>query len=90
MLALLLAVALIALTVLALLLAGVVAAIVTGVVLLNALAVVLGQRSRGARTAAVPPEGRAPERWRQSSFRRMPEPPLPAEQESDELTVHRL
>jgi hypothetical protein len=84
MLALLL-VALIALTILALLLAGVVAAIVTGVVLLNALAVVLGLRSRGARTAAV-----APERWRPSSFRRMPEPPLAAEHDADELTVHRL
>lgn len=84
MLALLLAVALIALTVLALLLAGVVAAIVTGVVLLNALAVVLGLRSRGARTA-IPPE-----RWRPSSFRRPPEPPLPAEQDADELTAHRL
>jgi hypothetical protein len=85
MLALLLAVALIALTVLALLLVGVVAAIATGVVLLNALAVVLGLRSRGARTAAVPPE-----RWRPSSFRRMPEPRLPAGQEADDLTVHRL
>jgi polyferredoxin len=85
MLALLLAVALIALTVLALLLAGVVAAIVTGVGLLNALAVVLGLRSRGGRTAAAPPE-----RWRPSSFRRLPEPPLPSEQDADELTVHRL
>lgn len=90
MLALLLAVALIALTVLALLLAGVVAAIVTGVVLLNAFAVVLGLRSRGARTAAVPPEHQPHERWRPSSFRRMPEPPLPAEQDADELTAHRL
>jgi hypothetical protein len=84
MLALLLAVALIALTVAALLLAGVVAAIVTGVALVNVLAVVLGLRSRGART----PE-RTPERWRPSSFRRPPEPPLPAEGAPDELTVHR-
>jgi hypothetical protein len=85
MLALLLAVALIALTVLALLLVGVVAAVVTGIALLNAFAVVLGSRSRGARTVAVPPE-----RWRPSSFRRMPEPPLAAEPDADELTVHRL
>ena len=90
MLALLLAVALIALTVLALLLAGVVAAIVTGVVLLNALAVVLGLRSRGARTAAAPPEHLPSERWRPSSFRRMPEPSPPAEQDADELTADRL
>jgi hypothetical protein len=82
--ALLLAVALIALTVLALLLAGVVAAIVTGIVLLNAIAVLVGLRLRGA--------GRTPatsERWRPSSFRRPPEPPLPAEDGADELTVHR-
>ena len=89
MLALLLAVALIALTILALLLAGVVASIVTGIALLNALAVVLGLRSRGARTPAANAE-RQSERWRPSSFRRMPEPPLSGEQEADELTVHRL
>lgn len=90
MLALLLAVALIALTILALLLAGVVASIVTGIALLNALAVVLGLRSRGARIPAAPAEHRQPERWRPSAFRRMPEPPLSAEQDADELTVHRL
>ena len=84
MLALLLAVALIALTILALLLAGVVAAIVTGVGLVNAFAVLLGLRSRGGRAPAV-----APERWRPSSFRRPPEPPLPAEEHADELTIHR-
>ena len=84
MLALLLAVALIALTVLALLLAGVIAAIVTGIALLNVFAVLLGLRSRGARTPAV-----APERWRPSSFRRPPEALLPAEEASDELTVRR-
>jgi hypothetical protein len=84
MLALLLAVALIALTILALLLAGVVAAIVTGIALLNVFAVLLGLRSRGARTPAV-----APERWRPSSFRRPPELPVPEEDPSHELTVHR-
>ena len=84
MLALLLAVALIALTALVLLLAGVVAAIVTGIVLLNVFAVLLGLRSRGARTPAV-----ALERWRPSSFRRLPEPPLVAEEDADELTVRR-
>jgi hypothetical protein len=84
MLALLLAVALIALTIIALLFAGVVAAIVTGVGLLNVFAVLLGLRSRGARTETTPPE-----RWRPSSFRRPPELPLPDEDSSHELTVHR-
>jgi hypothetical protein len=84
MLALLLAVALIALTILALLLAGVVAAIFTGIGLLNVFAVLLGLRSRGARTPAV-----APERWRPSSFRRPPELPVPEEDPAHELTVHR-
>jgi hypothetical protein len=84
MLALLLAAALIALTILALLLAGVVAAIVTGIGLLNVFAVLLGLRSRGARTADV-----APERWRPSSFRRPPELPVPDEDPTHELTVRR-
>jgi hypothetical protein len=84
MLALLLAVALIGLTILALLLAGVVAAIVTGIALLNVFAVLLGLRSRGARAPAV-----GPERWRPSSFRRPPELPVPDEDPAQELTVHR-
>jgi hypothetical protein len=84
MLALLLAVALIALTILALLLAGVVAAIATGIGLLNVFAVLLGLRSRGARTPPV-----TSERWRPSSFRRPPELPVPDEDPSHELTVHR-
>lgn len=84
MLALLLAVALIALTVVALLLAGVVAAIVTGIALLNVFAVLLGLRWRDARRAAA-----GSERWRPSSFRRPPEPPLPTDEGVDELTVHR-
>jgi len=84
MLALLLAVALIALTVLALLLGGVVAAIVTGIVLLNVFAVLLRLRAPSVQPPAV-----APERWRPSSFRRPPELPLPDEEDADELTVRR-
>jgi hypothetical protein len=85
MLALLLAVALIGLTILALLFAGVVAAIVTGIALLNVFAVLLGLRSRGAHPASA-----APERWRPSSFRHPPELPLPDEDSAhDELTVRR-
>lgn len=88
MLALLLAVAMIALTVLALLLAGVLAAIVTGIGLLNVLALVIGLRARPADHAPS-----APERWRPKSFRRPPAPPLDPEADerlrSGELTVHR-
>ncbi len=88
MLALLLAIALIALTVLALLLAGIVAAIVTGVGLLNVFALVIGLRSRRCR-----PGPSTPERWRPKSFRRPPAPPLEPEAEeqlhSRSLTVHR-
>jgi predicted acylesterase/phospholipase RssA len=88
MLALLLAVALIASTVLALLLAGVVAAIATGVGLLNVLALVTGLRSRRCRLGPS-----TPERWRPKSFRRLPAPPLEPEAEehlhSRSLTVHR-
>jgi hypothetical protein len=86
--ALLLAIALLALTVLALLLAGVVAAIVTGVGLLNVFVLVVGLRSRRCR----PGPGKA-ERWRPRSFRRPPAPPLEPEAEehlhSHSLTVHR-
>jgi polyferredoxin len=88
MLALLLAIALVALTVLALLLAGVVAAIVTGVGLLNVLALIIGLRSRRCR-----PTMSSPERWRPKSFRRPPAPPLEPEAEEHlharSLTVHR-
>jgi hypothetical protein len=84
MLALLLAAALIALTVLALLLGGVVAAIVTGIVLLNVFAVLLRLRAPSPRPSAA-----TPERWRPSAFRRPPELPLPAEEDADELTVRR-
>jgi len=88
MLALMLAIALIALTVLALLLAGVVAAIVTGVGLLNVFALAIGLRSRRCR-----PGPSTSERWRPRSFRRPPAPPLDPEAEehlhSRSLTVHR-
>jgi hypothetical protein len=88
MLALLLAIALIALTVLALLLAGAVAAIVTGIGLLNLFALVIGMRSRRYRPGAG-----TSERWRPKSFRRPPAPPLDPEAEEDlqsrSLTVHR-
>jgi len=88
MLVLLLAIALVALTVLALLLAGVVAAIVTGIGLLNLFALVIGMRSRRHR-----PGSGTSERWRPKSFRRPPAPPLDPEAEEDlqsrSLTVHR-
>jgi hypothetical protein len=88
MLALLLAVALIASTVLALLLAGVVAAIATGVGLFNVLALVIGLRSQ-----RYGPGPSTSERWRPKSFRRLPAPPLEPEAEehlhSHSLTVHR-
>jgi hypothetical protein len=88
MLALLLVIALVALTVLALLLAGVLAAIVTGVGLLNLFALVLGLRSRRWRPAPS-----SAERWRPKSFRRPPAAPLEPEAEehlhSRSLTVHR-
>ncbi len=82
--ALLLAVAMIALTILALLLAGVVAAIVTGIGLLNVLALVIGLRSKPAR-----PTQDAPERWRPKSFRRPPAPPLDPEAD-EQLRSHTL
>jgi hypothetical protein len=85
---LLLAIALVALTVLALLLAGVVAAILAGIGLLNLFALVIGMRSR-----RHSPGSSTPERWRPKSFRRPPAPPLEPEAEenvqSGSLTVHR-
>jgi hypothetical protein len=88
MLALLLAIALVALTVLALLLAGVVAAIVTGIGLLNLFALVIGTRSRRYRPASG-----MSERWRPKAFRRPPAAPLDPEAEEDlqshSLTVYR-
>ena len=85
--ALLLAIALVALTVLALLLAGVVVAIVTGVGLLNLFALLIGTRSRRYRPASD-----TPERWRPKSFRRLPAPLDPEAEEqlqSHSLSVHR-
>jgi len=88
MLALLLAAALIALTVLALLLLGVLAAVLTGIAMLNVLVLVIGLRARRARGAVRPPE-----RWRPRSFRRPPRAPLDPETEeelhSQSLTVRR-
>ncbi len=94
MLALLLAVALIGLTVLALLLAGAAIAVVTGILALNACLLVLMLRRRPARER--PATSELPERWRPSSFRRPPQPPgesdpAPADSESaPTLRVHRL
>lgn len=88
MLVLLLAIALIALTIAALLLLGVVAAIVTGIVVLNLSALLLGLRSR----RPYPPRAEG-ERWRPSHFRRPPlAPSLEPPSEHDEhpqLTIHR-
>ena len=69
MLAPLLAVGLIALTVLALLLVGVVAAVTTAIVLLNVSAAVICSRSRALRERHAGPA----ERWRPSSFRAPPQ-----------------
>jgi hypothetical protein len=87
MLAALLAVALIALTVLALLLVGAVAATVTAVVLLNVFATIVCSRLRALRRRhAVEAE-----RWRPSSFPRHPEPTgEPDEDPAPSLTIHRL
>ncbi|HEX4483222.1 MAG TPA: hypothetical protein VH081_05500 [Solirubrobacteraceae bacterium] len=87
MLALLLAVALIGLTVLSLLLAGVVVAVVTAIAVLNLSLVVLGLRAPGTRAKRA--DG---ERWRPTSFRRPPElPPEPPVEavEVPHVTIHR-
>ena len=86
MLAPLLAVALIALTVLALLLAGVVAAVATGIVLLNVFATIVCSRSRALRRV----HAAQAERWRPSSFRLPPEPLDELEDDpAHSLTIHR-
>lgn len=86
MLAALLAVALIAMTVLALLLAGAVAAVVTGIVVLNVSATIVCSRSRALRRI----HATQAERWRPSSF---PVPPEPVDELVDDpahsLTIHR-
>lgn len=87
MLAPLLAVALIALTVLALLLAGALAAVVTGIVLLNVFATVICTRARALRTMHAAPA----RRWRPSSFRQLPEPTGDGDEHAaPSLTIHRL
>jgi hypothetical protein len=85
MLALLLAVALMALTIVALLLAGVAVAVVTGVLSLNVIAMVLGLRVRSCFAAT---QTRVQERWQPKSFRLPPEPPAGAEHEPP-LKVYR-
>jgi hypothetical protein len=92
MLALLLAVALVGLTLLALKLADVVVAVVTGLLVLNGCLLVLALLRRPARE-----EGAADaEPWRPRAFRRMPasadEPAENAEDTEDapQLKVHRL
>jgi hypothetical protein len=85
MLAPLLAVVLIALTVLALLLAGVVAAVVTGIVLVNIFATIVCSRSRALRNV----HATRPERWRPSSFRLPPEPTGESEEAEDSVRIRR-
>jgi hypothetical protein len=90
MLAALLAVALIALTVLALLLAGAVTAAVSAIVLVNVLVTVLCSRVRALRNG----HAAHAERWRPSSFRLPPEPTSELDEghepsPSPSLTIHR-
>jgi hypothetical protein len=86
MLALLLAVALIGLTVLALLLAGAFAAVVVGIAVLNLSFVALRLRARRWSGGGEP----AAERWRPSAFRLPPEPPVELEAgELPPLTIRR-
>jgi hypothetical protein len=90
MLAALLAVALIALTVLALLLAGAVAATVSAIVLVNVFVTVLCSRVRALRNVRAAHA----ERWQPSSFRLPPEPARGLDEgrepsPSPSLTIHR-
>jgi hypothetical protein len=88
MFALMLALALIGVTVLALLLAGALAAIATGILALNACLLVVALHRRAVKPQASEPR----ERWRPSSFRRPPEPPGEREEpeRGPQLRVHRL
>jgi hypothetical protein len=82
----LLAVVLIALTVLALLLAGAIAAVVTGIVLLNVFATIVCARSRALRRVRTVQA----ESWRPSAFRLPPEPTDEFEDDpARSLTIHR-
>jgi hypothetical protein len=89
MVALLLAAALVGLTILALMLVGVIAAIVTGIALVNSLALLIGLRTGRTRSAPA-----SSERWRPRAFSRPPRPP-PLDPEAEEQlksftpTVHR-
>jgi hypothetical protein len=88
MLALLLAVALIGLTVLALLLAGVLVAVLTAIAVLNLSLVALGLRvDRPSAGKQLAPE-QAAERWRPSAFRLPPEPPVESE-DAPRMRIHR-
>ncbi|HXP28886.1 MAG TPA: hypothetical protein VN804_03965 [Solirubrobacteraceae bacterium] len=83
MLALLLAVALIGLTLLALLLAGVLVAAAAAIAALNLCLVVLGLRARAPREDQRHGDPEPHEqRWRPSAFRLPPEPPVEADDAS--------
>jgi hypothetical protein len=94
MLALLLAVALIGLTVLALLLAGVLVAVLTAIAVLNlcllAVGLRVGRPSDEAPIAPMPAVGpeRLAERWRPAAFRLPPEPPVESEH-APPMRIHR-
>ncbi|HTA35452.1 MAG TPA: hypothetical protein VK761_01955 [Solirubrobacteraceae bacterium] len=84
MLALLLAVALIGLTVLSLLLAGALVATATAIAVLNLGLVAFGLRARRPSKQPQPTD----ERWRPSAFRLPPEPPVESD-DATRVTVHR-
>jgi hypothetical protein len=88
MLALLLAVAVIGLTVLALLLAGVLVAVLTAIAALNLSLVALGLRVRRPSAGAHVATEEGAERWRPTAFRLPPEPPVESE-DAPRLTIHR-
>jgi small-conductance mechanosensitive channel len=85
MVALLLAAALVGMTVLALLLAGALVAAVVAVAMLNLGLVALGARLRRLTEARA----RRVERWRPSAFRLPPELPLESE-DTPHVRIHRL
>jgi hypothetical protein len=88
MLALLLAVALIGLTVLALLLAGVLVAALTAIAVLNLSLVALGLRVRRPSTGEQVASEAPAERWRPTAFRLPPEPPVESE-DAPRMRIHR-
>lgn len=89
MLALLLAVALIGLTVLALLLAGILVAVAAAIAVLNLSFVALGLRARRASDGETVAREQSPdERWRPTAFRLPPEPPVDSP-DAPRLTIRR-